>query len=40
MQTLETHLSELVVRGEVALADAQAATGRPSEIRAFERSAS
>lgn len=40
MQTLETHLSELVVRGEIALAQARAVTGRPSEIRAFERSAS
>ncbi len=36
MQTLETHLAELVVRGEIALADAQAATGRPGEVRAFE----
>ncbi len=40
MQTLETHLSELVVRGEVTLADAQAATNRPGEVRALERSAS
>jgi twitching motility protein PilT len=37
MQTLETHLSELVVRGEIALADAQAATSRPAELRAFDR---
>jgi twitching motility protein PilT len=40
MQTLETHLSELVVRGEVALADARAATNRPGDVRGFERSAS
>jgi twitching motility protein PilT len=40
MQTLETHLSELVVRGEVSLADAQAATNRPAEVRGFERNAS
>ncbi|HEX3464835.1 MAG TPA: PilT/PilU family type 4a pilus ATPase [Candidatus Elarobacter sp.] len=40
MQTLETHLSELVVRGEIALADARAATTRPAEVRAFERTAS
>jgi twitching motility protein PilT len=40
MQTLETHLAELVMRGEVALADAQAATSRPAEIRAFDRGAS
>lgn len=40
MQTLETHLSELVVRGAITLADAQAATGRASEVRALERSAS
>ena len=40
MQTLETHLSELVMRGEIALADAQAATSRPAEIRAFDRGAS
>jgi twitching motility protein PilT len=37
MQTLETHLSELVVRGEIALTDAQAATSRPDEVRALER---
>ncbi len=36
MQTLETHLAELVARGEIALADAQAATARPSELRASE----
>ncbi|HEV3086490.1 MAG TPA: PilT/PilU family type 4a pilus ATPase [Candidatus Elarobacter sp.] len=40
MQTLETHLSDLVVRGEVTLADAQAATNRPGDVRAFERTAS
>jgi twitching motility protein PilT len=39
MQTLEAHLSELVVRGEITLASAHAATSRPSEVRAFERSA-
>jgi twitching motility protein PilT len=39
MQTLETHLSELVVRGEIALADARAATTRPGEVRGFEREA-
>ncbi|MDB5028332.1 MAG: uncharacterized protein JWO66_2021 [Candidatus Eremiobacteraeota bacterium] len=39
MQTLETHLSELVVRGEITIAQARAATSRPGEIRAFERSA-
>ena len=37
MQTLEGHLSELVTRGEVALADAQAVTARPNEVRTFER---
>jgi twitching motility protein PilT len=37
MQTLEGHLSELVTRGEVALADAQAVTMRPNEVRSFER---
>lgn len=36
MQTLETHLAELVVRGEVSLADARAASSRPEEIRAAE----
>ena len=40
MQTLETHLSELVVRGEVELAAARTATSRPGEIRGFERTAS
>jgi hypothetical protein len=30
----------LVVRGEVTLADAQAATNRPGDVRAFERTAS
>lgn len=39
MQTLETHLSELVLRGEVTLAAAHAVAGRPSEVRAFDRSA-
>jgi len=40
MQTLEAHLSELVVRGEITLADARAATNRRAEVRGFERSAS
>jgi twitching motility protein PilT len=40
MQTLETHLSELVLRGEVDLAAAHAVTDRPHEVRPFERSAS
>jgi twitching motility protein PilT len=40
MQTLETHLSELVVREEIALAEARAATTRPGEVRGFERAAS
>jgi twitching motility protein PilT len=39
MQTLEAHLSELVVRGDVALADARAVSGRPSDVRSFERTA-
>ncbi|HEX3549989.1 MAG TPA: PilT/PilU family type 4a pilus ATPase [Candidatus Elarobacter sp.] len=37
MQTLEASLSELVVRGEVALADARAAAVRPEDVRALER---
>lgn len=40
MQTLETHLSELVVRGDVALADAQTVTNRPAEVRGLERTGS
>ncbi|MBV8581864.1 MAG: PilT/PilU family type 4a pilus ATPase [Candidatus Eremiobacteraeota bacterium] len=36
MQTLEAHLSDLVVRGEVALNAAQAVSARPADIRAFE----
>ena len=32
MQTLESALSELVMRGEVCLADARAATARPHEV--------
>lgn len=40
MQTLESHLSELVGRREVGLAQAQAASERPSEIRGFEYSVS
>jgi twitching motility protein PilT len=39
MQTLETHLSDLVVRGEIDLAAARAVTSRPSEVRAYERTA-
>jgi twitching motility protein PilT len=38
MQTLEAHLSELVLSGEITFADAQAVTTRPSEIRTNERS--
>jgi twitching motility protein PilT len=37
MQTLEAHLSDLVVRGAVALADARAAANRPDEVRDLER---
>ena len=37
MQTLETHLSELVMRGEVALGEARAITARPDDVRALER---
>jgi twitching motility protein PilT len=33
MQTLETHLSELVLRGEISPAAAQAATNRPDDLR-------
>jgi twitching motility protein PilT len=33
MQTLESHLTELVMRGEVELSTARAATSRPAEIR-------
>jgi twitching motility protein PilT len=40
MQTLESHLSQLVVRGEVSLTDAQAVTNRPADVRGFERTAS
>ncbi|GAC1588268.1 MAG: type IV pilus twitching motility protein PilT [Candidatus Velthaea sp.] len=39
MQTLETHLSELVMRGEIDYAEAQAVSNRPEEIRALDRSA-
>ncbi len=39
MQTLEAHLSDLVVRGEITLDAARAVTRRPDEVRAFERSA-
>jgi twitching motility protein PilT len=37
MQTLETHLTDLVVRGTVGLADAQAVATRPAEVRGTER---
>ena len=40
MQTLETHLSELVMRGEIALGDAQAATNHGAEVRDLRLSAS
>jgi twitching motility protein PilT len=40
MQTLESHLSELVVRGDVHHKDAQAVTIRASDVRGFERAAS
>jgi twitching motility protein PilT len=40
MQTLETHLSELVMRGEIALSDAQAATNHRAEVRDLRLSAS
>jgi twitching motility protein PilT len=39
MQTLETHLAELVVRGEIGLADAHAAAVRPAEVRVAEPAA-
>jgi twitching motility protein PilT len=37
MQTLEAHLSDLVVCGAVDLADARAAANRPGEVRDLER---
>ena len=37
MQTLEAHLSELVVRGDLAPADARAAAMRPDDVRTAER---
>jgi twitching motility protein PilT len=40
MQTLESHLSDLVLRGDIALADGRAAAVRPDEVRTFERAAS
>ncbi len=40
MQTLESHLSDLVVRGDVALDDARAAAVRPDDVRALARAAS
>ncbi|MFN2461198.1 MAG: type IV pilus twitching motility protein PilT [Candidatus Velthaea sp.] len=39
MQTLETHLSELVVRAEIGLETARAMTSRPAEVQAFEQRA-
>jgi Tfp pilus assembly pilus retraction ATPase PilT len=35
MQTLESHLSDLVARGDVALEDARAAGDRPDDVRTF-----
>jgi len=40
MQTLEAHLCDLIVHGEVELRDARAVTNRPDDVRAFERAAS
>jgi len=40
MQTLETHLSELIMRGEIDFDQAQSVSNRPTEIRQLERSAS
>ncbi|MDQ6930798.1 MAG: PilT/PilU family type 4a pilus ATPase [Candidatus Eremiobacteraeota bacterium] len=39
MQTLESHLSELVMRRDVTLQAARAATDRPGDVRALERAA-
>lgn len=39
MQTLEAHLSELVMRREISLEAARAVTDRPSDVRVLERSA-
>lgn len=36
MQTLETHLTDLVVRGEVGLEDAREAANRPAEVRTLD----
>ncbi len=38
MQTLETHLSDLVVRGEVSLEDARAVAEHPADVRELARS--
>lgn len=38
MQTLESHLSELVMRREISLDAARSATARPSDVRTMERS--
>jgi twitching motility protein PilT len=39
MQTLETHLSDLVVRGEVSLQDARSVAEHPADVRELARSA-
>lgn len=38
MQSLETHLSDLVVRGRITLAAARAVANRPDDLRELERS--
>jgi twitching motility protein PilT len=38
MQTLETHLSDLVVRGEVSLEDARSVAEHPADVRELARS--
>jgi twitching motility protein PilT len=39
MQTLESHLSELVLHGVIDLDEARNVSPRPSEIRTLERTA-
>ncbi len=39
MQTLETHLSDLVVRGEVSLEDARSVAEHPADVRELTRTA-
>lgn len=39
MQTLETHLSELVMRGEIDFTQAQAVSTHPADLRGLERAA-